>query len=57
MVLLLLVALPLLAETPPVPPIALPQARIDAIDASQWPKLRILARSWTRRGDRCRPRR
>ncbi len=43
MVLLLLVALPLLAETPPVPPIALPQARIDAIDASQWPKLRILA--------------
>ncbi len=46
-----LLALPLAAATTPapapaptaVPAMDLPQARIDAIDASQWPKLRLLA--------------
>ena len=51
LLLLIIAPLPLLtaAESAPptdtvaVPQVELPQARIDAIDASQWPKLRVLA--------------
>ncbi len=43
--LITLMALPLRAapDTSPVPPVELPQARIDGVDASQWPKLRVFA--------------
>lgn len=33
-----------------VPPIVLPQARIDGVDVSQWPKVRVLATILDRRG-------
>lgn len=45
-VLVLTVTAPLLAAAPPeapvVPPMELPQVRIDGIDASAWPQLRVL---------------
>ncbi|MEY3012370.1 MAG: hypothetical protein RIT45_1105 [Pseudomonadota bacterium] len=37
-------------ETREVPPIVLPQARIDAVDVSGWPKVRVLATILDRRG-------
>lgn len=37
-------------ETREVPPIVLPQARVDAVDLSAWPKVRILATILDKRG-------